>query len=374
MIHPVPCCCDPAPIMVRKQKPTQVVYSTLSATSLNGSGQFTRRYQYDDLTNALSGFAAKLCVGSDNEDSLYIISGQSVIKIDSTNTTVWTYNAASASWSHKWLAVNANQEVWASHVNGTTLRFARINASGAEVWNQEYTSTALSGEHNFLAVDLSENSVVCGTNRVLVSDVEAELKYHDPDGNLVWTILASSLVDYFPAHNPGILNSLFGRPIFDADGNVYVGFYFLTETNNGLTEQSVQYDTLFKFDPSGATVWVKQLGTQIEDIAFDSAGRLYVCYDNSLASDPVDVRLTRFSGSDHSTVDWDIQLPNILGINDDVVIAVSDFVYTFHARTNNLTSERIKKSDGSVLQAVDMTSTFTNRGLVANPGMYPHFQ
>jgi len=164
----------------------------------------------------------------------------------------------------------------------------KLDASGNFIWAKSSGGAALD-YGRYLTVDLSENVYIAGylegtadldpgsgvTNFISHGAGDIYIQKLDISGNLVWAkSLGGNLYDY--AHSIAV----------DDSGNLYIsGDYSETvdfDPGTGVANQtSVGSSDVFilKLDNSGNYVWVKSMGSILEDSAFkivlDNAGNIY---------------------------------------------------------------------------------------------------
>jgi len=169
----------------------------------------------------------------------------------------------------------------------------RYDAAGNEVWTRQFgapsgtTATSVS-------VDGSGNAYVAGTvffgalpGQTWFGDRDGFVRKYDSAGNELWTRQFGTTDD----------DGVFAGDA-DAAGNVYVTGTSFGHFPGGTAPNS--YNTFVKkFDSNGTSQWVRQFGTEqtgveVNDIAEDSLGNIYVLGFKSTQIDVLTLRTTTY--------------------------------------------------------------------------------
>lgn len=391
MIHPVPCCCDPAPELAMGLAHSSVIFSTTGTPS---SGTLrTRAYNRADVGTAVFNSTNYVIYDVDSLGNMYQVvftARTSIAKRSSAGTSVWTHAAAGSSLYSR-LCVNRNFDVFTTQgdlaTDAAITDVEKINSSGTQQW-----ITRVSGSHGIftreIACDRDGNSFACGQQIVPqavtggsgTTDINGWGAYFDGSGNEIWTV--DALADIHGSTDltdlPDDQTSL-GAPCFDSEGNVYFGFsQMLNGTDNVGTTNFAH--SIFKFDSLGTEVWRKAITAlpfhcTVSGMAIDGNGNLYVAYSGrDSAGNVIGLGLRRYNGPDQSTVAWDFELNTS---NDTAALAVNQFgdLFVFNNTDPTNKHHRIRASDGTVLQsAAGAGASSGNVGLVSYPGRAPNFQ
>ena len=151
---------------------------------------------------------------------------------------------------------------------------AKYDSDGNQIWLRQI-GTAKDDYANAIATDASGNVFICGFTYGDLAPgqakggIDAYLAKYDPNGTQVWL------------KQLGTKDSDRARGIAtDGSGNV-----FICGTTEGDLEpgqhRGVRDAFLAKYDPEGDQVWLKQLGTTLDDyasaIATDALGYVFIC-------------------------------------------------------------------------------------------------
>ena len=209
--------------------------------------------------------------------------GGFVRKLDASGTTLWARPFGDAAETPAAVAVDGSGN---SYVAGTTYpngqasgeAFVRkFDASGTVSWTQQFGGPS-EDEAMAVAVDGSGNSYVAGYTYGLTSDAghrDGFVRKFNSSGVALWTR------QFGTAESDEV-----GAARVDGSGNLY-----LAGTSNGGLGGSVTGTAdafVRKFDPSGATLWTKQVGTSGYDycsgLGVDGSNNVYVVGSTDNAS------------------------------------------------------------------------------------------
>jgi hypothetical protein len=198
-----------------------------------------------------------------------------LVKYDSSGTKVWTrqLGTTGTDYAHG-VAIDSNNNVYitgitAGSLDGNTTGgsydafLVKYDSSGTKIWTRQLGSTAddyavgvaIDSNNNVYITGYTSNSLDGNTN---AGGSDAFLVKYDSSGTKIWTRqLGTTVNDY--AYNVAI----------DSNNNVYIAGY----TSNSLYVTNAGSDDAFlvKYDSSGTKIWTRQLGTTVNDYAFDVA-------------------------------------------------------------------------------------------------------
>jgi hypothetical protein len=277
-------------------------YGSLEGTSFGSSDGFVRKLDASGATLWTRQFGttgpesgkALVVDGSGNvyvAGTTYPTGGQSsgdpfVRKLDASGTPLWVHQSGGTDEDEaNAVAVDGSGNVYiggytygltaGSNQGGRDAWVRKLNASGVVQWTRQFGS-ADSDELAGAAVDALGNVYVVGTSGgdlagTILGASDAFVRKYDTGGTALWT------------RPVGTTDFEYGIAVaVDGNNNAYV----VGSTSGVFTDANAGMNTglndiyVRKLDPSGATLWTKQVGTPADDSAqaatADAAGNVYV--------------------------------------------------------------------------------------------------
>lgn len=203
-----------------------------------------------------------------------------LVKFDNQGTAQWLQQADRPGGIGEGVAVSPTGDVcvagvFAASSAGAAVFVHQYDAQGGLVWSQTAAGNSEVRATTAVALDATGNVFVAG-NRA----TDVFLHKYSPLGALVWARSGGG---------PGRDGA--GSLAVDASGNAYLAGYFLAQATFGgvgLASQGGGNDQdtfLVKYDPLGAVLWARNVGSEYHDVsgavALDAGGNPYVSGDFS---------------------------------------------------------------------------------------------
>lgn len=208
-----------------------------------------------------------------------------IVKYDTSGNQLWAkqFGSDQSDWAYD-IAVDANANSYITgytqgdlagtgNIGGFDGFIAKYDTSGNQLWVKQF-GTPLREMIHGIAVDADGNSYVTGytdgefSGTVSAGGDDVFITKYDSSGNHLWVRLLGSVNN----------DNGYGVTV-DANGNSYVTGYTLGDiTGSG----NLGYSDVFiaKYDASGNSNWIRQLGTTSSEsgvsIAVDTGGKSYV--------------------------------------------------------------------------------------------------
>jgi outer membrane protein assembly factor BamB len=228
-----------------------------------------------------------------------------VAKYNSSGTLQWQRTIGSTSNNGTYIrgiAIDSSGNIYVAGlfydaVYASTLILAKLDASGALLWQRQLTTSGYSTDASHLAIDSSANIYVCGTsyNGSISSMLVAK---YNTSGTLLWQRTTGTYGTY-------------GRAVgVDSSGNVYA----MGLTDTGFAQYSWQF-FLIKFDTSGTNQWQRTLDSAASDygqaVAVDNSANVYVSGFIS-SSNPNLAPLVKYNSS--GALQWQREFASTIGV------------------------------------------------------------